>query len=368
MLIKYNETGEILTSWRYDKDNNVFEIFANDKEKITEYDPRLALNSAYNPENFKLVILYNRREDCSENSIYQVLIKKQRIGWIFPVQALLSQDHDFTRNIHFLKYAYVATCLLLEQIEDKNREIFPGDFYLEDFYDSSDNVLVLDNENCSKIQDFDLDNYVVSLYKNGYSFTGQGNLYSEIDLPDKTIRLTAQSEELRSIPYIVELFKKQIPAEREEFAMFYTYYQVIEILISVVFEIKFKEILAVLNEDADHLFDKREELNDIVSEKNRMKWLFSNYVNIRTDTKNALGHACMELLDSCGKKSSQKVAEDLYQVRCLLVHKLYILTDPDKIILKKLNHLFLDALIDIILTFNGSRINVDSCSGGMDSI
>ena len=86
----------------------------------------------------------------------------------------------------------MAICLLLEQIEDKNRGAFDGAFYLEDFYESSDNVLVLDNDNCSKIQDFNLDDYVVSLYKNGYSFTGQGNLYSEIDLPDKAIKLLAQ--------------------------------------------------------------------------------------------------------------------------------------------------------------------------------
>ena len=32
MLIKYNETGEIVTSWKYNKGNNVFEIFSNDKE------------------------------------------------------------------------------------------------------------------------------------------------------------------------------------------------------------------------------------------------------------------------------------------------------------------------------------------------
>ena len=41
MLIKYNETGEIVTSWKYNKGNNVFEIFSNDKEKISEYDPVL---------------------------------------------------------------------------------------------------------------------------------------------------------------------------------------------------------------------------------------------------------------------------------------------------------------------------------------
>lgn len=124
-------------------------------------------------------------------------------------------------------------------------------------------------------------------------------------MSDRFIKLTAQSKRLRNIPYIVELFKKQIPGEREEFAMFYTYYQVIEILISVVFEIRFREILNTLNEDADNLFDKREDLNEIASEKNRIKWLF-------------------------------------------------------RVILRKLNCLFLDALMDIILTFDVSRTGKES--------
>lgn len=78
-------------------------------------------------------MLYNKREDCTENSIYQVLVKNQRIGWIFPVQALLSRDHDYAKNSFFLKYAYVAICLLLEQIEDKTGGLLMGLFILKIF-------------------------------------------------------------------------------------------------------------------------------------------------------------------------------------------------------------------------------------------
>lgn len=172
MLIKYDETGEILTSWKYDEKNKLFDIFTNAKEKAAEYSPVLTLDTEYNPQNFKLVILYNKRRDCTENSIYPVYVKKQRIGWIFPIQALLSKSHDYAENRFFLKYA------------------------------------------------------------------------------------------------------------------------------------------------------------------------------------------CVALLNDCEKKNSKNIAENLYQVRCLLVHKLYILTDSRKVILQKINHLFLDALIDIVLTFDASQDNV----------
>ena len=52
MLIKYNETGEIVTSWKYNKGNNVFEIFSNDKEKISEYDPVLVLGAGKKSKNW----------------------------------------------------------------------------------------------------------------------------------------------------------------------------------------------------------------------------------------------------------------------------------------------------------------------------
>lgn len=50
MLIKYKETGEILTSWKCDEENKIFEIITNEKEKIAEYLPTLALNTEYNPK------------------------------------------------------------------------------------------------------------------------------------------------------------------------------------------------------------------------------------------------------------------------------------------------------------------------------
>ena len=103
--------------------------------------------------------------------------------------------------------------------------------------------MVLDKENTKKINNFQLEDYTVSLYQKGYSYSEKGNLYSTIEKANKRINLQPISSELRNIKYIHTLFEKEVPKNQEAFAKFHTYYQIIEILISVIFEYKFSAIV-----------------------------------------------------------------------------------------------------------------------------
>ena len=362
MLIKYKNDNTVLTNWQYDEENKLFKISNGDEEVQYEYISKLNLDNGYDISNFKIEILHNKRKDYAENDIYQVYVLGKRVGWIFPIQALLSSDHDQATNRFFLKYAYVATCLLINQIESDQILELPGAFELEDYYDYMDSVLVLDLENCEKIELFQIENYVVDLFRKGYSFSGIGNISSAIEKPDKRLNLKAQSNELKDIPIIVQLFKNQIPKEQilegekyensRSFSTFYVYYQVIEILITVIFEHRFKQFVKEIEEDTEKLFDKRDELDGMVSEKRRVILLFENYTSIDTENKRMLNEQCIRLLELFGKKCAKGAAENLYAVRCLLVHKLYILTREGKDILNELNTYFLDVLMDMIMTFS----------------
>ena len=46
-------------------------------------------------------------------------------------------------------------------------------------YDDGISILILDKENCDKLDDFEFDKYVIGLYQKGYSVTGKGNLYAD---------------------------------------------------------------------------------------------------------------------------------------------------------------------------------------------
>lgn len=355
MRIKFTDEENDFSVLEYDQTQNMFFLF--DKEKLNgiEYQPILELKNDYEPQNFDLVIMYNEREECTENSIFQVYTDKQRIGWIFPIQALLSKEHDYAEDIHFLKYAYVAVYKLLEKIEYIDKISYKSTIDLEDLYSENIILLLLDKQNCEKIEKFSLDDYIVSLFKYGYSFYGKGNLNSVVDTPEKRINLTKQSNYLKNIPYIKTMFKKNIPLVEEEITRFHIYYQVIEILISYVFDNKFADFIVKLQNEKESLFDMKERLNEISSEKKRVVWLFDNFVKIETDDKRILNQKCEELLRENAKKVSKNCAENLYSVRCLIVHRLYVLSEKSYSILSELNSIFLCVIMDMILSFEVSQ-------------
>lgn len=67
----------------------------------------------------------------------------------------------------------------------------------------------------------------------------------------------------------------------------------------------------------------------MVLEKQRVKWLFSEYVLISQREKNILDEQCNKLLQENGKKVGAGMAENLYSVRCLLVQSMYMLVEKE---------------------------------------
>ena len=45
------------------------------------------------------------------------------------------------------------------------------------------------------------------------------------------------------------------------------------------------------------------------------------------------------------------MAENLYSVRCLLVHSMYMLNEDSHALLDEVNKAFLDVIMDMLLTF-----------------
>lgn len=352
MFLKFKDSEEEICIIQYDEEENMF--FLQDKENkiVCECCSKLKLDPKYDPSQYEYLFLHNEREEYSENSIYQVHVDNQRIGWIFPIQALLSTQHDYAENTFFLRYAYVAFYLLLNSIKSKNEKEISSEIFLEDFYDDSLTLLVLDKDNISKLKEaFYIKLYTVSLYKQGYSWSGRGNLDSQIEKPDKRIHLKPLAKELQGKTYIDTLFEKEIPKTQEAFARFHTYYQIIEIMISTVFEDKFKKFVEQLNNSVDSLFDQRDELGNMIQEKQRVKWLFSEYVSISQQEKNILDECCRKLLQENGKKINTEMGDNLYSVRCLLVHSMYMLNEYSHKLLDEVNKAFLDVIMDMLLTF-----------------
>lgn len=328
--------------------NKVFEI----KDKITGnkflYEPQLEIDDLFNPNDFEVCFLYNNK--VSENSIYKLYADDIRIGWLFPIQSLESQEHDYVKDKFYLRYAYIAIYKLLQIIIFKNEEY--SDFSILDYFSDDIQLLIYDKNNTKDIKDFDISKYTVSLFYNGYSYTGEGNVYTETGDIDKNIRIRQLPVPIRDITYINTLFKELIPLHETSYSKFHLLYQIIEILIGVVFNYKMQELIYEIAGSFNDLFDKREKLNDITMEKNRVIWLFNEFSKIEPSKLNSLDSLCIGLLEKNEKKINvNKAANNLYAVRCLIVHNLYSLDEASRRLLDDLNNNFLDVIFDILFTF-----------------
>ncbi|MCW9681081.1 hypothetical protein FJR41_009745 [Dolichospermum planctonicum UHCC 0167] len=337
----------------------------------------LTLDSEYKPEDYSLFILKSWVLD-KENDIFQVFDKefykepnRVRLGWIFPIQALLSNEHQYADNKHFLKYAYVAFLKLLKNQEEYTtfNPLFSkitNNYKLTDFYGEDIIILILCNSPLQKIDNFQIDNYITSLYSYGYYFCQPIENLKEIDTRSdsenptgKNLILQKNSSCLQKEDYVYRLFKDLLKNEEHHLVRFYLLYQVIELIIQIVFERKILEEIKNFNNNPDKNIRKlKEKIDNISTEKKRVSILINDDVKINNPN---LLISCNELIklfndDDSNEKDDISKKEDLggalYDVRCLIVHQFRKL--PDKILeekLREINKEFENIVIKIILDY-----------------
>ena len=328
-----------------------------------EYNPVLRLDSTFDQTRFKVVLLNSK--NSAENNIYIVQVKNsnnwERIGWIFPVQALLSKEHSQAENIHFLRYAYVATYILLEKAEVVKESDDPEELFLDQLYDSEKIILVIDNDNTDTIDGFDIENYVIGLYKYGY--TWEGEITPFVDIPESIennpgkIKLECISHDLRSVPIINVLFKDQLSRNINGVLRFYWCYQIIELLIQEIFKNDFQKQLSSVEDNIDSLFEIKEKINDLTGEKFRIRELFNQYTNGRgLSSGKELAEACGYFLSHLNRKTDDDAPSMLYSVRCILVHNMYVLGTENTPIMEHMiediNVEFTKVLMNILFSFH----------------
>lgn len=347
MQLKIQYDDEMIPVKNIEYNNSLFKLQALNREKVdisVNIKYHLIKDDEYDLNNFELYILNNQK--CVENSIFQVYekTKSKRIGWIFTVQSLVSNEHKEANNKYFLKYAYVAMEILIRRIESIE---FNDDIYeIDDFYNSESVILIIDKGNISDIEDFKIENYIPYLYKYGYCFNGNNDLpyFTQVE---ERLNLHSISPILKEENYIIELFKNFLGNEASYLLKFYLLYQVIELILEKIFDKEFKDIVHGLSSNDKSLFDTKETLSTIANEKYRIKKLFTNYSK-NIEALEELKIRCNLLLEKKGKKKYTTGAESLYSVRNLLVHLSRIVNDNDKELINEINMYFEICIIELI--------------------
>ncbi|MFO0055908.1 MAG: hypothetical protein ACOVQ3_13465 [Dolichospermum sp.] len=331
----------------------------------------------YKPEDYSLFILKSL-ELNRENDIFQVYDKVAdlRIGWIFPIQSLVSNKHGCAENKHFLKYAYVAFYKLL--LNQENYSHFTPsseqieDYKLTDFYGDNIIILILCKTNIDKIANFNIDNYLASLYSHSYYYCQPTENINKInncqpteDLneiknranlkPSGNTRLILQqnSQYLQGEPYIERLFKSLLKTEEHPLVRFYILYQVIELVLEIMFKKSFSDIIDTFQNNTDkNIYELKESIAYISSEKERISKLINALEKYFDEVSKINLHTfCNELLVAFNSKTKETLPSALYSVRSSIVHKFRNLPEKDLPKIEAINKEFENIVIKIILNF-----------------
>ncbi len=337
-----------------DRKNNQFVFSEKDSDLKIYFNYKLEINEMNDINDYKIHLFYNK--NFAENNIFQVFDGDTRLGWIFPLQAIISQNHDYVSNPYFLNYAYIAFFKLLIESEKWGKKLIYREdcnYKLEDLYDiECTHVFVTSNSNTNTISEYNFQNYIPALYDKGY-LSSPGDNNKIIDSRDK-IKLNKISVDLIEEVFIKYLFNEILVAKIHPLVKFHMLYQVIELLIEKIFNFELKKLLDGLSKEEKNLFHLKEELGIIANESDRIRKLFNDYSKFDESRKD-LKDLCNKLLEAVGRDKKKNAEKALYSVRNLYVHDYRSIPSELTNYINEINILFEKVVIETIHTFKLSE-------------
>ncbi|KAA6319229.1 hypothetical protein EZS27_030854 [termite gut metagenome] len=335
----------------------VFNSENRDYNIIFQYIPSFISNwdrDKYEIHLFENLYL-NAENDVFE--VYEHTIKDERLGWIFPITILESNENDYTDCKNLNHYKFIAYQKLLEQdaivsVNDKSidygklSDIFPNTI-----------VCILCKETSQKIRDFRIDNYLLSFYDYGYlHFEGYPKAQAIYDRAGwvtemrqhKRVILHKANFDITINGYTNALFKEHLLQSDNHIIRFIFLYQIIEHFIQVDFDSQFKTHLNSFNNRQLTLNDFKEEISTLSSERKRINNVFAS-VQLLADLKSDFVSEFDFLINDIGRTYKKNTFEDkIYDFRNLITHDLRQLT-PKVDSLKKIIGIFERITVSLLI-------------------
>lgn len=290
----------------------------------------LALDNAFSNKAFDVYFFCKR--DTKESDIFQVYVKYQdiRIGWMIPALALSSTLHDYAKNEHFLKYAYIA---VREALNRLNKSIYSppidgneGTVGISDIFHEFTSILVISRETLANSVQFDVHRASLSLIRYGYVQLGSsdpGGIKLNRDAPiGQKLYIEQIACSIKNEKLISDLLNNSFAFEASPAFKFFLLYQLVELLIEEVYRIEQADIVNELinvKDDSGKTKDSLEKLSTFMSEKGRLALLVQKYSTGAALSE--LQQLCNSLLEKLGRKKESAFQGYFYRVRNFIFHQ-----------------------------------------------
>ena len=296
----------------------------------------------------------------AENDVFQVYeatISEERLGWIFPITILESNENDFRDHSNLNQYKYIA----YQKLFELDYKIITGNNFNE-FLKLSDvfgNIIIciLCKETTNKIKDFKFENYLLSFYKYGYliNLPEPKAIYNKTEFVatmrnNARVTLTKANFDITTNDFTKSLFIEHLLQSDNFLVRFILLYQIIEHFIDEFSESQFNEHIKNYQMKQMVKNDFREAINRSATERDLIVDLF-NSIPIQKDLINEFITEVSFLYSDIGKITKKNTFPDkMYNIRNLVTHNLRELTTKTES-MKKITELFELIILDLLINF-----------------
>ncbi|QIY90018.1 hypothetical protein [Chryseobacterium gallinarum] len=353
------ESEIILDNLHFFKEESLSYFRVSNSENLginVEYIP--IKDSKWDENRFELFIFENPYL-TAENDVFEVYEStiKERLGWIFPLTILESNENDFVDHKNLNDYKFIAYKKLLSYNLNISEELFGQEFVkLSDMY--GDKVIcLLCKETIKKIVDFKIENYILSFYKYGYlltdgkieikAFYEYQEFSNEVRKKSK-IKIKKSKFPIDSNAFTKSLFIEHILQSESYLVRFILLYQIIEHFMEELSEQQYNEHIEDYKKKQLGKNDFRELINRSSTERDLVRSIFDG-ANLSDDLKNDFVSEVDFLYTEIGRISKRNLFSDkIYNIRNLVTHSLRDLTYKAES-LKKITELFERIIIELLI-------------------
>jgi len=275
-----------------------------------------------------------------------------RIGYMFSLEALFTAG-ALQLDSHRYCYAYFGIQHIFESIETiqtKDVDIKGDPYSIMDFFDSDTIMLVLCNEFCNEINNFNFQNYLPNLFLCGFTLFSNTssietqndhiylkNIFDSYTTPAVAngvypLRLAKAKTSISSEAYVIHLFTNLIQKKFDQVTRFLMLYQVIEIFMPKMIHLEVQQ--RVCNNLYNLTTDKVKELViGLTKQAELITALFSRHAIPTSDLSNALRQEILDFFVHVNhpeyqdptKNAGLSLTDLFYAFRNKIVHEYRIL-------------------------------------------
>ena len=359
------DTEVLLDIVEYLVEEDVTYFRARNAENIginVEYIP--SATSDWDKDRFDLFFLENPYLNA-ENDVFEVYETSldERLGWIFPVTILESNDNDYKIYKNLNNYKYISYQKLLEQNISIQTQANTEDFYrLGDIFNNYI-VCILSKDATNKIPEFNFENYLLSLYDKGYLLLNDSPKSKPIYDKSEFVRLMRADRKRITIKksnfkicnneFTKALYKEHLLQSESHLIRFIFLYQIIEHFMQIEFECQFNLHIREYREQRLPKNDLKEKIINSTKERELIRCVI-NRITITQSLKTEFIQECGYIFQDLGINVKESFSDVVYDMRNLITHRLRHLTSQANS-LKKVTEVFERTMSELLTNYEAGE-------------